>query len=150
MYILYDPTSLVQVLNSCFYCHDNFLNKQKQLTNVALTALLSKVLHLITSTACQLLRKTQVRTTLLTQTSALPLSMEVSWPAFCSDKRQGFPTLPFNRPSDCKLAVSKYVLQFPLHALSFIIKFLLLGVHRLHGNSHIKICFRANLPWSPQ
>lgn len=122
-------------MNSYFYCHDNFLNKQKQLTNVALTALLSEVLHL-TSTACQLLRKTQVRTTLPTQTSASPLSTAISRPAFCSDKPRGFPTLPFNRPGDCRLAVSKYVLQFPLHALSFSIRFLLLGVQRLHGNSH--------------
>lgn len=77
-----------------------------------------------------------MRRTLLAQTPAPPLSTEVSWPAFCYDKHQGSSALPFNRFSYYTLAASKYSLQFPVHALSFIIRFLLLRVHKLHGNSH--------------
>lgn len=44
--VFYDPTSLVHVLNSSFYCHDNFLNMQKLFTNTELTALLSKLNNL--------------------------------------------------------------------------------------------------------
>lgn len=142
--IFYYPTSLVQVLNSYFYCHDNFFNKQKLLTNTALTALL-KLLHLNNFTVPQILRKTWLR-----HQHHLSWWISAGWP-FAMTNIQAPQNCPFTRFNDYIFAASKYLLQFPLHTLSFIITFLLLGVHKLHGTlTHAETSFQANLPWCPQ